>query len=64
MSDTSDEADTGGAADVALIRDDLVTDRALTAQDPDRLNHGPIAERVLDLVTVSDPPVNVALFGA
>ena len=48
----------------ALLRDDLVTDRALTAQDPDRLNHGAIAERVLDLVTVSDPPVNVALFGA
>lgn len=64
MSDKVDEADTGGADDLALIRDDLVTDRALTAQDPDRLNHGPIAERVLDLVTVSDPPVNVALFGA
>lgn len=64
MSDKIDEAETDGSDDVALIRDDLVTDRALTAQDPDRLNHGPIAERVLDLVTVSDPPVNVALFGA
>jgi hypothetical protein len=60
----SDEADTDRLDDYALISDDLVTDRALTAQDPDRLNHGPIAERVLDLVTVSDPPVNVALFGA
>lgn len=52
------------APDEALLRDDLVTDRALTENDPDRLNHAPIAARVLDLVTVSDPPVNVALFGA
>jgi predicted KAP-like P-loop ATPase len=51
-------------ADDSLLRDDLVTDRALRDQDADRLDHGPIARRVLDLVTVSDPPVNVALFGA
>jgi hypothetical protein len=58
------EAEVITAAGDPLVRDDLVTDRALTAEDPDRLNHEPIAERVLDLVTVSDPPVNVALFGA
>lgn len=52
------------ARDDSLLRDDLITDRALTEKDPDRLDHGPIARRVLDLVTVSDPPVNVALFGA
>src|SRR6266542_1699811 len=58
--DAVGDRDTGGS----LVRDDLVTDRALTEHDQDRLNHGPIAARVLDLVTVSDPPVNVALFGA
>ncbi len=64
MTDTGDAEAVIEAVGDPLVRDDLITDRALTANDPDRLNHGPIAERVLDLVTVSDPPINVALFGA
>jgi len=41
----------------------LVPDRALTQRDSDAFNHEAIAERVADLVTVGEDPLNVALFG-
>jgi hypothetical protein len=47
-----------------LTRDDLIDDRALREEDADALGHGPIAERVAELVTQADTPLNVALFGA
>ena len=43
---------------------DLIVDRALGPHDPDALEHQPIADRVADLVTVTEPPINIALFGA
>lgn len=46
-----------------LTADDLIADRALNATDPDTLDHLPIAERLAELVTSADAPVNVVLFG-
>ncbi len=48
----------------ALRVGDLVPDHALTAEEPDRFGHAEIAERVADLVTTADTPLNVALFGS
>lgn len=48
---------------IPLTADDLVPDRALTEDDRDALNYGVIAARVADVVTVGEPPLNVALFG-
>jgi hypothetical protein len=55
-----------GAPDAAkLVRDDIVPDSALQVGDerPDRFDHQAIADRVCDLVCVTDPPINIALFG-
>lgn len=49
-------------ADIHLLADDLIPDRAVTELEGDRLNHRPIAERVADLVTSAETPANVALF--
>jgi hypothetical protein len=61
---TTDPADSATSRAPELVRDDLIEDRALRESDADTLDHGPIAARVADLVTVSDKPLNVALFGA
>ena len=42
---------------------DLIPDHALTEREPDEFKHAEIAERVAELVTIADPPLNVALFG-
>jgi hypothetical protein len=47
-----------------LVKEDLVSDHALLARDPDHFDHAAIAGRVAELVTVAEPPLNVALFGA
>jgi ABC-type transport system involved in cytochrome bd biosynthesis fused ATPase/permease subunit len=47
-----------------LPQADLIIDRALEAQDPDTLDHQPIADRVAELVATPETPLNVALFGA
>jgi hypothetical protein len=52
------------ANDVLLTPADLIVDQALGPDDPDTLEHRPIAERVADLVSVSTTPLNIALFGA
>ena len=50
---------------IHLVAADLITDRALTLSDRDRLeSHRPIAARVAELITHLDPPVNMALLGA
>ena len=51
------------AVSAHLTADDLITDRALTLNDPDQLEHAPIAGRVAELIASSEPPVNIALFG-
>jgi hypothetical protein len=46
-----------------LREGDLVPDHALRERDVDEFNHEQIAERVADLLTCAEPPLNVALFG-
>lgn len=58
------EAPAGVVALGHLSSDDLILDRALEAEDPDALDHLPVAERVAELVATSATPMNVALFGA
>ena len=47
-----------------ISSDDLIVDRALEGEDPDALDHLPMAERVAELVATSATPLNIALFGA
>lgn len=42
---------------------DLISDRALEAAEQDEFRHQTLADRVADLVTEADAPLNVALFG-
>lgn len=51
------------AASIFLAREDLIADRALGPDDPDDLQHLPIARRVADLIVSTDTPANIALFG-
>ena len=51
------------ASEVVLRSGDLIPDHALTALETDEFKHEEIAERVADLLTTADPPLNVALFG-
>lgn len=52
-------------SDEAVLRaGDLIPDRALTKHDTDQFGHTAIAERVADLLTTAEPPLNVSLFGA
>src|SRR4051794_31838254 len=46
-----------------LRKGDLIPDHALKEREPDQFKHTEIAERVAELVTMADPPLNVALFG-
>ncbi|MGB7160172.1 MAG: P-loop NTPase fold protein [Tepidisphaeraceae bacterium] len=48
----------------SLRADDLIPDRALLRGDRDDFRHSAIAQRLADLVTESDTPMNVALFGS
>jgi hypothetical protein len=48
---------------VALLEGDLIPDRALTEVEQDQFRHSEIAARLADLLTIADPPLNVALFG-
>ena len=48
----------------ALTSEDLVPDRALVAGDRDDFNLNAIAHRLADLTSVSETPLNIALFGA
>ncbi|MCW2975135.1 MAG: hypothetical protein JWM06_416, partial [Actinomycetia bacterium] len=56
-------ASDGTKDDASLRKGDLIPDHALTEREPDEFKHTAIAERVADLVTTADPPLNVALFG-
>lgn len=49
--------------EASLRKGDLIPDHALTGREPDEFKHTEIAERVAELVTTADPPLNVALFG-
>jgi hypothetical protein len=53
-----------GRSDASLRAGDLIPDHALTEREPDEFKHTEIAERVAELVTTADPPLNVALFGS
>ncbi len=46
-----------------LVRADLIEDRALQENGLDLLKHGPLADRVAELVLTADTPLAVALFG-
>lgn len=54
---------TVAATDATLRKGDLVPDHALKERDRDEFNHEEIAQRVADLLTSAEPPLNVALFG-
>ncbi|MGH3008529.1 MAG: P-loop NTPase fold protein [Gaiellaceae bacterium] len=47
-----------------LREGDLIPDHALTERERDEFKHTEIAERVAELVTTAEPPLNVALFGS
>ena len=49
---------------MALVRDDLISERALEEHDTDQLGHQALAEHVADLAANGSAPLNVALFGA
>lgn len=51
-----------GSAEQAIEPGDLIPDRALRAGDPDEFDLAPIADRVADLSSAAETPVNVALF--
>jgi hypothetical protein len=59
----STKSASGLPTNIPLTADDLIPDRALTTDDSDELNYSVIAERVADVVTIGEPPLNVALFG-
>ena len=46
-----------------LVEGDLVHDRALKSREEDRFGHAEIAERVAELLSCAETPLNVALFG-
>lgn len=46
-----------------LAEGELITDRHIKTADEDRLNHGPIADEVAQLVTAVAMPCNIALYG-
>ena len=51
-------------ANSEITQDDLISDEAIQSLDEDRLGHGPIAERVAEIILAAEQsPVNVALFG-
>jgi hypothetical protein len=66
MMASSDGRDTASmtSADATLRKGDLIPDHALTEREPDEFKHTEIAERVAELVTTAEPPLNVALFGS
>ncbi len=41
---------------------DLIPDRALRAGDPDEFDYAPLADRVAELASLAEAPVNIALF--
>src|SRR6266545_5887008 len=51
-------------AEARLREGDLIPDHALTERERDEFKHTEIAERVAELVTTAEPPLNVALFGS
>jgi hypothetical protein len=46
----------------AIVRGDLIPDRALTARDADAFEYEPLADRIADLCCEAEAPVNIALF--
>jgi hypothetical protein len=46
-----------------LVVGDLIPDRSLRARAEDEFHHSEIVERVADLLTTAEPPLNVGLFG-
>lgn len=46
----------------SLVAGDLIPDRALTAADSDEFAYVPIADRIADLCSEAEAPVNVAIF--
>jgi hypothetical protein len=51
------------AQDSPITDADLIPDEALAKVQDDRLRHGPIADRVADIIATVKYPTNIALFG-
>jgi hypothetical protein len=54
----------GASLPAPVTADDLISDRALEAADEDQFKHKALADRVADLASTAEPPLNIALFGA
>jgi KAP family P-loop domain len=54
---------TASTSRATLVAGDLIPDRVVRAREEDAFRHSEIAARVAELITVAEPPLNVALFG-